>query len=547
MEFQPITPPPTLFPPGSEPQRKPVNKKKILLLAGGAVVVIGFVLVALSVGASRNGGKSSPLSIIKDIPFLKDIATFESGDFFRSSVPKPIDTLALTDLPSLRNVSNVVKNGNRMWVASDGHIIEYDTTQNEIELYSDPQKTGICTDIAFAANKLYAACNVRGIKEYEDAYKGVTSDEHFAIFRINPETRAIERVFTFKDGLKNTTTYKLTPDTDGVWVSTGDGFANISAGTGTVRFFDKQLGIPGTRFATDVVLVDGDSIWVEVLPNDDSKGGIALFNKKTNTWKPFGPDELQDREKDKIDIEALKLVPGGAQIAFRDGRIDVVIRLVEKQYDYTTGVWTKLSDQPTTGDLGTVTYAKLAKDYPQKYRYTITDASGFAQLRYPPTNETFLTNGRRNYVMTPVVAGKRYILTGASVDVLGPSDNFPKLLARLGEEIKLQNALISLGEYQRIVQFAAEPDGRYAIATFSDCDGRGCRGGQKAWFVDLKNGKVLHKYGAVEGLPSGKLLTGLTAKMNNGLFTVYNTIGAAIFTIDTHVYLLNPLIAKPKN
>jgi hypothetical protein len=424
-------------------------------------------------------------------------------------------------------------------------IIEYDIAKKTIVSSSIPRKTGKCGSVVITSGKLYAACDVRGIAAYKDKFKGYeNAPEQFAVFRVNRTTGATERVYTPADGLKNTGEYRLFAAPDAaLWISTANGVGRLDLKTEKITFFDRALDMPGTETAVGDILFDGDYIWASILTTGESNGGISLYDKKSGVWKGFSSDNLQDRTTSKVGLEGVKLITGGIQIAFRDGRVNQTERLVEKQYNYANHTWTKISDMPTTGDGGIPTYEYMSTAYPQRPVYTLSGRDGLTQFRYPVTGQTFLTNGRRAYILSAEISGKRYLLTSASVDVIDDRSPFNRILVPLGEGLALDKSLPDPAQYRQFVEFAIDPRSLLAIAADPACGPTGCTDRQKAWLINLKTGKLLGTYTSTEGLPTGKLLTKLTIVKSAAGIDVYNKLGLKLFTINPSNYTLSPLVS----
>ncbi|MBI1862887.1 hypothetical protein HYS00_02090, partial [Candidatus Microgenomates bacterium] len=361
------------------------------------------------------------------------------------------------------------------------------------------------------------------------------------IIKANPETLVTEKVFTPKDGLNSTEGYRLTSAADAVWFSTQNGVGRIDTKTNTVTFTDRGLGIKSPQVSTGTILFDGDHVWVQIVANTQSMGGIALLDKTTGKWTGFDSDNLQDRVIGKVDLEGIKLVPGGIQIAFRDGRVNQTERLVEKEYQYESGIWKKLSDKPTTGDGGIPTYEYMRTAYPQPPVYTLPSANGLTIMRNPVTGQSYGTNGRRNYILSPMIVDKRYLLTSATIDIIQDSSPFNKILIPLGEGIGLEQSFANVAQYQQTIQFAIDPASLIGLVTDSACGPTGCTDHQKAWLVDLKSEQLLRVYTSADLLPGGKILTGLHLTKKGSVVEVYNKLGLRVFTIDLSDYHLTPL------
>lgn len=544
MEFQPIAPPQTLFPKGSVPPSRPFPGKKAALIAAGIVLVLIILLVSVSLFGGQTPGTEHIRRAILTIPILNRIVGSDSTPFLSTALPRPLEDLTLTDIPAYFDVTNAVQDGETIWFAGNGFILEYDIAKKMVTASTVKKTSGHCIDVVLAGGFLYAACDVRGIDQYKDAFKGFENSAHnYAVFKVDPKTRSTVKIVTPKDGLRGVVGYRLVADAADVWVTSQGGVGRILA-TGHVSFYDRELAIAGAAPTTGSVLIDGNHVWVTSLATTDSKGGISMFDKNSGTWLGFDPDNLQERERDKIDVEGLKTIPGGIQIAFRDGRISGTIRLVEKLYNYSSGSWTKINDMPTTGDGGIATYDYVQKTYPQPLVHTAIGTDGLSQLRLPSTGQTFPTNGRRSYILTPQHNGKRYLLTSATIDVLEDSSPFNRTLIKLGEGIQLHQSFPNPLQYQNLVQFPIEPERMRALVIDMACDTRiGCTDKQKVWLVGLTEGKLLRTYTAADGVPNGKLLSGVTLTSDGTTLTAHNKLGMKVFMINIATNHLTPFVS----
>lgn len=135
--------------------------------------------------------------------------------------------------------------------------------------------------------------------------------------------------------------------------------------------------------------------------------------------------QIKDSDFERIDLNGLKLIPGGIQIGFRDGNIGQFEKFVEKQYLYNTGTWDKVNtDTIATGAQATKTFAYIDQTYPERFKeYDKENNDGFSDLVLPDTNEVFQVNGRDNDIVSPVIDGTRYVLTNASIDIIDDSSS----------------------------------------------------------------------------------------------------------------------------
>lgn len=533
MEFQPIQPPQTLFPEGIKPPPTGNSRKKVFIIITFVFVLITLLGVILGNVVYTGTGKSSPsqpFSFIRSIPFMRTLLPEEkqSDAIFMTILPRPIEDITITDIPSSFDVTKTVTLGNRLWIASADFVHEYDVTKKSIVASTNPRKVGACDDVAVAAGALFVACR--------------DAAGQYTIYRVNPKTRAIVTSFSANNGLKYATQVKLFPSVNALWVATGGGIARIALDSNTITFFDRQLGL-GARPDIEQIIFDQEYVWAVASAAQYSPGGVSVYTSSHNTWSGYGPSALQEREPSTVTIEGIKPVAGGIQIAFRDGRVGLTIQLVEKQYSYSTKSWIKISEKPTTGDGGEVTYAYMAQAYPQKPQFTSIDSQGLSQLTAAAGQQLPL-NGRRSYILSPPFNGKRFLLTSATVDIIDTTTPFQRILVRFGEGIELNQSFPDTQQYAQLLEFQVDESSMLGLVTDSGCDPRtGCGGTQKAWLVDLNAGRLLRTYTPADGLPGGRLLTDIIMRVQDGSLDAYNKIGVKLFSIDTQTYQLTPRVS----
>lgn len=515
--------------------RRISRRKDISIIVLSVVLIIIFV----GMGTRKKQGLESP-------PLTNQItsSTYETtkliiDDFFLFSTPKPIKDLTVYQLPNDLNPHNVVQYKDSLWFVGGGSLFEYDVKSRKLISYSDPTKTNCDTNVVVISNYLYTPCHTDNINDAFGHTEQLTTKVftgHYSVFKINPSTHQVEYIFTDKDGLQNRYNFYLYADGNNVWIATFGGIGRIDTVANQVEFYANELGIRGSTFSVNKMLVDEDYVWAAVGANVESHGGLTMYNKKRQTWVGFNTIDLKDYSTDRFDLEKFKLVPGGIQIAFRDGEMGGdVDRLVEKQYIYQTEKWIKVnSEKPASGRLSDSTFQYLETSYPATPKQATTDQYGLTQLILPETKQTFKLDGRDSYILLPMVDNKRYILTSATVDIIDDILPFQQILVKLGP-------LPSAGErgefsYGGSVNFLVDHENSLAVITDSDCGGIGCSGKQKIWFIDLKSAKINRVYTKNDGINDellGGSTGGLSMRRTGGLLVIIDESGKSIFNIDT--------------
>lgn len=459
------------------------------------------------------------------------------NNFFLFSIPKPISNLSILNLPNTASIRNVIPFKDSLWFAGGGNLVEYDTKSGKLVSYSDMTKVNCDSNIVMANNFLFTSCRSDNIEDAFGHTEQLTSKiftGHYSIYKINPSTHEVEHVFSDKDGLLNRYNYNLVSDGDTVWVQTFEGIGRIDAKTNAVSFYTTpQIDI---TFGIGKIIPDKDFVWAW-----SADKGLALFNKSTQSWQQFMDADVTGRPVAyRLDARPfnnpVKLVSGGLQIGLWAGD-NAQNNCVVRQYKYITKQWTTVSQQ----QMKYVTQCEdaLKPQFPQDPTYTTVDSDGLTQIQLPDANKRYQIDGRNNYILSPVLDNKRYILTGSTIDVIDDSSSFRQILVKLGT---LPLSGVSYGDptaYESMVNFLIDSTSSLAVVVDPDCAGQGCHGGQKAWLVDLKAGKVNKTYTTkADNLPSGDSLFNLSMSREGNLLVIKDKNGKSLFNIDTTDYSL---------
>lgn len=544
--------------PSLQPQEQKETSKFLGINQSGTIIIAVVIIFILAVvGAagyyllSKNKlSTSNPLTNTSNqsVPSVSQAQKTALNDFFLFSIPKPISNVSILNLPNTASIRNVVSFKDSLWFAGGGNLVEYDTKSGKLVSYSDMTKVNCDSNVVIANNFIFTSCHSDNIEDAFGHTEQLTSKiftGHYSIYKINPSTHEVEHIFNDKDGLLNRYNYNLVSDGDIVWVQTFKGIGKIDARINNVKFYTNELGILGSTLSVRTMFVDKDYVWVAIDANVGSQGGLSMYDKKTQTWKAFQVNDLKDNSLDRFDLEAgFKSIPGGIQIAFGDGDMKTadysVDRLVEKQFNYKTGKWTKVGiDRPASGAQSESTRQYVRSTYPSTPKYITTDQYGLTQLRLPESNQLYQLDGRNNYILSPMVGDKRYILTSATIDVIDDSSSFRQILVKLGT---LPSSGVSYGDptaYEGLVSFLVDPSSSLALVVDTGCGGQGCKGGQKAWLVDLKVGKINKVYTTeTDNLPNGDLLYNLSMSREGNLLVIKDKNGNPLFNIDATNYNL---------
>lgn len=521
-------------PPSSQQERSANSEAEPALKKTKALLIVGVIIMLLFFGAGiflRKDSRNTK-NISKSLtPLPSEKSINHSNSFFYFKIPRPLEDLGLEDLPNTAYPHTIVKHNDHVWFAGVGSIIEYDRDSEKLISYSNAKQANCRGDLVLINNYIYAACHIDNIEDAFGTVRKLTTrlyTGHFGILKINPDTHQIEHTFSKQDGLLNGYNYELYADGDDIWIATFDGVGRINSKTNNVDFYKQELGFPDVNknYSVRHMFVDRDYVWVFFVSNAEAQGGVALYNKKLNTWKAFGPRELQENPR-QFDLDSnnggpmAKLIAGGIQIAFRDGKIGEHDRLVEKQFNYETGIWTKIAEHIATGEESEKTYKILEPVYPPPSQDYLVDSDGLTQITLRGTDRTFQLDGRSNVILSPVINNKRYILTNSTIDVIDEDAPFRQILVKLGESLFGDVQYMDPFEQGTHVQFLIDHESLLALVINPSCEGMGCDGKQKVWLVDLKSGKINKIYTADSGgLPIGDKLTGKMKIHKSGDFLI---------------------------
>lgn len=520
-------------------QQKHKSRKKLLL------IIIIFVFVVLGLGGylsslliskspEHSNQKTNAIS-----PAISEKPEASFDNFFFFSTPKPYENLTVFQLPNTLDPANIVEYRDSLWFAGGGNIVEYDTKSGKLVSYSDKSKANCDSNVVIAANFLFAACYTDNINDafgHVEVEKTKAYSGRYSVLKINPETHRVEYVFNDKDGLRNRYNYRLKADGDTVWVEGLKGIVKINANTNKVSSnTETQLG---TDFHSETIITDKDYTWSFSYDN-----GLALFDKATQTWKRFTTQEIMGSNVPiKLDArpygKSPKLVSGGLLLgisAVNEPKNNCFIL----KYEYITKKWTTQLSQRTEsiGDCETI----LKPFFDNSLAYDIRkDQYGLTQINILGSSKTIQIDGRDNLIISPVIEGKRYILTNATIDVIDDSSSFRQILVKLGRRItsSLESAPFD-DYYEQCTGLFIDPKSMLGVVVDAGCGGQGERDGE-VWIVYLNSKKIVKFYAKVDGV-SGKHLLNWTMDREGDFLVIKDNNKKPIFNINTANFVLTNL------
>ncbi len=526
----------------SIPQAPQSQLKKIVIVI---TILIAFIVIGIG-GYILSTSKKQPKEQYNQTGSITPTESRQNlqaslNDLFLFSIPKPIDTLTIEDLPNTEFLGSVVEYNDSLWFTGRGSLIEYDTKSEKLISYTNPRKVA-CGDeaVALIKDRLFVGCKIK------TSFNKSHDSSSNAILKINPMTHKVEYVITKQDGLVDVENSYFYPDGSIIWIATNNGIIKFDTEKNKGIFYSDELGIHGTELSIGHMLINQDYVWVAIGANSFSPGGLSLYNKKTQTWKAFNVRDLKDYFLDRFDLETIKPIRGGVQVGFLDGEIGRYDRFVEKQYNYESGKWTKINEQPYTVEYREKIEREIASIYlssPSSSFNMEVDRYGLTQFRSSKTGQVYLINGRDNFVISPLIGEKRYILTRATIDVIDKNSKFPQILVKLGSQLEKGLSYSDLNNYKNLVQFLIEPKSLLAVVTDSGCGGRDCSENPKVWFIDLKAGRLNGTYTKLDGI-NGEQLSDLSMNKVGDLLVIKDKNEIPLFNINTTNYILTSLAKK---
>ncbi len=531
---------PSSFPTPAHPTPRFLSRK-------GAIIALGFIALSFLAAFIAGGfmlGKNQPNSS-KDTSTVSPAKTSisEAQDFFLFSIPKPLEKLTINDLPNNQYIENAVMIGDSLWFSGSGSVMEYDTKKGSIIGYSNPRKSYCTVDIVFTNGNIFTPCRIKNYNLEKFSADESPYDSGFVILQIDPKTHKLLKIFGKKEGLLSNNNYDIHADGDYIWIETFDGIGRINSKTGKVDYYKDSLGLNASGgINVNHIMVDKDYVWANAVASADATGAMLKFDKKTNKWTAYSLADLMEYGGNRFDLESsdtgfsAKFIPGGIQIAFRDGTINGIYdRLVEKQYIYTTNKWTKINEEPLTGEYYEAARKKLSSTYPNtESQFTFRDENRLTQIKMPGTNQTYLLDGRDNLILSEMVNDKRYVLTTGSIDLIDNTYPFRQLLIKIPGGILSDIYSVSPLAEGGVVNLLIDASTEQALLVDSACAGMGCGEGRKIWLIDLKNKKIIKTFDQNDSdIPDGTtLLTEMTMKKDGEILRVYNKENKEILNIN---------------
>ncbi len=397
--------------------------------------------------------------------------------FLLDRLPGGLAGLQLRFLPDHSSIYGGVLHRGRLVVAGEQALHELDPRSGRLLRMSDVRQAECNGDLAVVGDRLFAACRPASEKPDRGGFRPQR------LFEIDLERGGVVRVYGPAEGLRSGANFQLAADGATLWIATFDGLARLDTRTGKVSFHTADLGVGGTSFSVSQVLVDRDHVWAALNANVYTQGGLVLFDKRAGAHRAFLPRDLM-RTPSRFDLSAWQLVPGGIEIAFRDGAAPD--RMAVKRYEHASGTWREVASIPQ--ERSSEWAARHFSAAHAGRVQTLVRKDGLVDLQLPGQRAPLACLGRSPMRVSPVIDGRRYVLTSASLDVVDGTLAFPELLVPLGKSISVYGPVSP--DTARLV---TDPDTKTAMvfATFACNNEYAACPDDELWLIDLAARKVL--------------------------------------------------------
>ncbi|MDP3998658.1 MAG: hypothetical protein Q8P89_03515 [bacterium] len=523
-----ISPESSIFVSNTDVPRPPKNYRHltvILVILTAILIVVGGYLVINSASKPQN----QPASFTPKISPV----SYRGENFFLTAVPKPLKNLVLEDLPDSNDIEEARLYKGHLWLSGDGSLIEYDPGSKKIVRYSNPRKVDCSGNIVIVNDFLFAACRQGAVN---NVYNPDLEWFPYAVYKINLLNYSLEHVFNKTDGLLNGDNYFLTPDGDAIWVDTFEGIGKINAKTNEVKFYTTEMGLKDNHVI--IISIDDKYVWVV------GKGELAYFDKTMQQWVSFPPEVIADNKTDGSNtISGFKTTPEGAEIGLfaYDGR-----KCLLRKYEYSSQRWTTTADIQTGSPQVYVCDERLKTYFPvafpisgQSPKKTVIDESGLTQITLATSSgevNRYEINGRVNIYLSPMLNGKRYVLTSATVDVIDESLNLPEIHIKLGGSSLHSRPYVS-GSYVLLI----DPETLVGVVIDAGCTPQPSCLEQTMWLLDFKAKLVLKVYDIKIPSDYWYILDKFTLTKQQNSLMVNDQNGKPLFHINLTTYNLDTL------
>lgn len=170
------------------------------------------------------------------------------------------------------DVREVIEEGYLLYVACMGGVLVVDANSGEVR------------DQITMTQGLSGATTTSMIKEGNMLYIG--TQDGFTIF--NLVTRESKRV-SVKEGLISGSNIELAKDGNDLWIGSFGGLSLYKIDTGVIQNFTREIVDNSTDYNAIKILVTPQAIYSITVANASTPGGVARYDKTTQSWERFGP------------------------------------------------------------------------------------------------------------------------------------------------------------------------------------------------------------------------------------------------------------------
>ena len=235
------------------------------------------------------------------------MATFLKGKLLPSFSTNPNSTTSGNSSPNTlgqwincNDVRDIITEGDTLYVACYGGVLVLNKNGEIKEQITKTTGLGNHTSTSL-------------VKIDDNLYVG--SQDGFT--RYNLKTKEAKKI-SVGEGLVNGSNIILREDGTDIWVGTFDGLSKYSTTTGVITNYRTELANKSTKYNISNILVTPSSVYVIVLASAESSGGVARFDKPTQTWERFDETSFASSTTNPSRIDLYKLAQIGEKVYVAD-------------------------------------------------------------------------------------------------------------------------------------------------------------------------------------------------------------------------------------
>lgn len=374
-------------------------------------IVIGFfivgciILAAIAVSLNQRVGRETVAQkqpAPEPTPPSLFLAQFPAEQF------KADDNLKRPDFADLRSAAYL---GGYVYLAAFNSVVKLDATTGAIVAYSDPLLLPGPKYVAELGGKLFVATFDHGV------------------YQINGATERIEYHYDITNGLQDIANLEVTSDGSSIWVSTYSGVARINPTTHVVDSYTDAL-VPGSACQQRAVAVEviGGHVVATLTASSACAGGISIHNTTKNSWTYFGPQQIDPKLGERIEVGAIapSANPNELYIVSHDNKHEVIRKL-----DLATSIWTVVKTLGTSFDSSRAELDKMSP--PENYAPFIfagnpNERALNIRVRKPDGTFTATPYEKIGYSFVGTEDGVNYFTSARGLEAISTHDLAPHVL-----------------------------------------------------------------------------------------------------------------------